>query len=129
MSEARWEGDVLGPLRPEEPRRGRRAASHAVPAIVLALVGVAFVAYGVSFHARTVLLPQEAKPPVPIVPKGLFPFLRPGAVPQVEEAQPASIIEPEPRLIREVTVGGVTRTQAGELKRTYAGEAPKLCPT
>ena len=128
MSEPHWEGEVLGPLRPEEPRRGRGAALHAVPAILLALVGVAFVAYGVSFHARSVLLPQEPKPP-PVVPKGLFPFLRPGAVPQAEQTQPAFVIEPEPRLIREVTVGGVTRTQAGELKRTYAGEAPKLCPT
>jgi hypothetical protein len=110
--------------------------SRAMLSALIALCGLALLAYGLAVHRAPVLVEQEvapaspavAQPATPAVPAPFFAPPPPPPSPIAEKVLVVSV-EPEQRLVRDVTVGGLTRLGGSRIKRTYSGDGPALCPT
>ena len=109
----------------------RAARLRALPAALLVCAGLALLVYGAAFRRLSVLVPQEALLPPPLVPDAPSLLLsdRLGGGPAAPEPVLVETDLPEPAFTRDVTVAGIMRLETGELRRTYAGEAPSQCPT
>jgi hypothetical protein len=100
-----------------------------VLAALLALGGVACLAYGAMSHEREVFVEQTVELPPELAPQGPnAPFWAPQP-PPAETTRTVGIGLSEPAMVRDITVGGLERLGDGEIKRTYSGEAPALCPS